>query len=128
MAKLNVPPTKTTSLDMKRSLQFASEGFDLLDEKRQILVLELMSRVEAARRAQADVDERMAVAFDAMQRAVLQRGLAAMETESAGISVRHDVRLDSHRVVGMTSRPSRSRARSRVCNLGWRGRPAPATT
>ena len=51
MAKLNLPPTKSTLLTTKRNLEFASEGYELLDQKRQILVLELMSRVERARAA-----------------------------------------------------------------------------
>ena len=101
MARLNVSPTKSTYFELKKALDFASEGFDLLDEKRQILVLELMGRVEAARRAQADVDEHMAAAFAALREAVVHRGVAAMHAESAGVSVRHDVRLSHHRVVGM---------------------------
>jgi len=101
VARLNVPATKTTFFSIREGLAFATEGFDLLDEKRQILVLELMGRVEAARRVQKEVDDHMKAAFAALREAVLERGLAAMEAESAGISVRHDVRLSEHRVVGM---------------------------
>ena len=49
MAKLELPPTKSNLLNLRDSLDFAREGFDLLEQKRQILVFELMSRLEAAR-------------------------------------------------------------------------------
>ena len=40
MAKLNIAPTKSNYLATKRQLAFAEEGYDLLEQKRQILILE----------------------------------------------------------------------------------------
>ena len=82
MAKLEVPPTKSTLLALKRNLEFAQEGFDLLEQKRQILVYELMSRLEAARRAQQAVDEALAPAFRALREAALRSGTEAMGREA----------------------------------------------
>ncbi len=48
MAKLNVAPTKSSYLVLKRQLAFAEEGYDLLEQKRQILIFELMSRLGRA--------------------------------------------------------------------------------
>ena len=50
MAKLNIPPTRSSLLEISRNLEFAREGSDLLEQKRQILVIELMSHLEEARR------------------------------------------------------------------------------
>ena len=72
MAKLNVPPTKSKLLELRRDLDFAREGHELLEQKRQILVLELMSKLEAARRVQEEVDQAMAAAFDVLREAALR--------------------------------------------------------
>ena len=52
MGKLNVAPTKSNLLALKRQLAFAEEGYDLLEQKRQILIFELMSRLNRARDAE----------------------------------------------------------------------------
>ena len=55
--KLNVAPTKSNSFELKRNLEFATEGFELLEQKRQILVFEMMSRLERVRTIQKETDE-----------------------------------------------------------------------
>ena len=102
MAKLNIPPTKSNLLTVKRDLEFASEGFELLEEKRQILVLELMSRVERARAVQKDVDERMAAAHQAMKTALAVAGTAHMQRESLGITATHEIGVSEQRVMGIS--------------------------
>jgi len=101
MAKLNLAPTKSTLLTVKRDLEFASEGYDLLEQKRQILVLELMSRVERARAVQKEVDERMAAAHEALGRALAAAGAADMQRESLGITGTHQVGVREQRVMGI---------------------------
>ncbi|HOY57874.1 MAG TPA: V-type ATP synthase subunit D, partial [Verrucomicrobiota bacterium] len=71
MPKLNVPPTKSRLLALKRQLAFAEEGYDLLDQKRQILVFELMSRLDRAQEAEGGVEEALRRAYDALGEAVL---------------------------------------------------------
>jgi V/A-type H+-transporting ATPase subunit D len=57
MAKLNVAPTKSSYLELSSQLESAKEGYELLEQKRQILIFELMSRLGRAR----DAERRMAV-------------------------------------------------------------------
>jgi len=96
-----VPPTKSSLLEISKNRTFALEGFELLEQKRQILVLELMSRVAAARRYQAEVEENMAKAFAALRDAVINAGSAAMDTETVGIRLEHRLEVDSQRVMGI---------------------------
>src|SRR5512141_1703544 len=63
MAKLNISPTKSNLLALRRQLAFAEEGYDLLDQKRQILVFELMSRLERARAMEKRVQAAMGPAY-----------------------------------------------------------------
>jgi V/A-type H+-transporting ATPase subunit D len=101
VAKLEVPPTKSSLLAIRHSLEFAEEGYDLLEQKRQILVLELMGRLEAAKRAQADVDEAMAAAFAALREAALRSGTEALAREALGIVRRHKLDYRGRPVMGI---------------------------
>jgi V/A-type H+-transporting ATPase subunit D len=102
MAKLNVPPTRSTLLELESNLEFAREGYDLLEQKRQILVLELMSRLEAAKRAQQDVDEALGAAFEALQEDALRSGTEALAREALGIERDHAVEVRSRNVMGIS--------------------------
>lgn len=101
MPKLEVPPTRSTLLVLQQNLEFAQEGYDLLEQKRQILVLEMMSRLEAAKRAQAEADAAMAAAFDALREAALRSGVEALAREAIGISRRHSLAYSGRPVMGI---------------------------
>lgn len=101
MAKLDMAPTKSNLLALKDNLTFAREGFELLEQKRQILIFELMSRLEAAKRAQKDVDEAMAAGFGALREDALRSGTEALARESIGIVRDHSVQVSSRSVMGI---------------------------
>jgi V/A-type H+/Na+-transporting ATPase subunit D len=79
MAKLNVAPTKSSYLELSRQLDSAKEGYDLLDQKRQILVYELMSRLGRARDAERRLNAVLAPAYEALRDAVLDVGSAGVD-------------------------------------------------
>jgi len=101
MAKLSLPPTKSTQLRVKRDLAFAEEGFGMLDKKRQILVLELMGTVESAKRAREEVQEKMAVAFTALREAAVHTGAFAMQGEAMAVHAAHSVSVTSRPLMGI---------------------------
>ncbi|RKY27412.1 MAG: V-type ATP synthase subunit D [Planctomycetota bacterium] len=101
MTKLNVPPTKSSALSIGKSLDFAREGFELLDQKRRILVLELMGHLDKARRVQKLADEALAEAFAALKEAQLSSGSALLEKEALAVNVDHGVELSGRRVMGI---------------------------
>ena len=49
MSRLNLAQTKSSQLVLKRSLSMATEGFTLLEQKREILVMELMRLLDRAK-------------------------------------------------------------------------------
>ena len=101
MPKLNVPPTKSSLLVVKRDLAFAEEGYALLEQKREILVFELMSRLQRARAVQKEVDDRMAAARGSLRAALASAGAAQMLQESLGIMGTHEIGLSEQRVMGI---------------------------
>ena len=101
MAKLSLPPTRSSLLSVERNLAFAQEGYELLEQKRQILVLELMGRLERARAVQKQVDERMSAAYEALKAALAVSGAAEMQRESLGIVGTHELAVSEQRVMGI---------------------------
>jgi V/A-type H+/Na+-transporting ATPase subunit D len=101
MGKLNVPPTKSNLLALKRQLAFAEEGYDLLEQKRQILVSELMKRLSRVRDAQSEAAEVLRRAFDALGEAQLDIGSDALDRASLGVAMDHEVGLSGQHLMGM---------------------------
>ena len=46
MAQLNYAPTKSNLLRLRNDLKFAQQGYELLDQKRNILIIELLAHVD----------------------------------------------------------------------------------
>ena len=63
MARLNIAPTKSNLLMMKEQLTVSMNGYELLEEKREILVRELMHLVERVKLLEKDIDEAVAKAY-----------------------------------------------------------------
>ena len=101
MAKLDLPPTKTSLIRVSQDLGLAREGYTLLDEKRQILVMELMARLEQARRTQREVAERFKALYATLAGALLGSGAAELQAEAAAVRIEHDVRITENRVAGL---------------------------
>ena len=101
MPKLNIPPTKSSALSLRRQLKFVEEGYELLEQKRQILVFELMGNLDRARSIQKLADEAMAAAFAALKEAELRIGSAVMEKESLAVNIDHSVQLTGRRIMGI---------------------------
>ncbi|MEE1181350.1 MAG: V-type ATP synthase subunit D, partial [Treponema sp.] len=65
MAKLNIAPTKSNLLSIKEQLAISTEGYDLLEQKREILVMELMRIVEKVKLLEVEMDKCAAKAYPA---------------------------------------------------------------
>ncbi len=101
MGKLNVAPTKSNLLTLKRQLAFAEEGYDLLEQKRQILIFELMSRLSRASDAQQGAAEALRRAFAALSEARLDSGSEAIDRAVLAVRMDHRVDISSQHLMGM---------------------------
>ncbi len=57
MAQAYPAPTKTNLINEKRSLGLALQGYDLLEKKREILVIELLKRMDELRLLEKEIGE-----------------------------------------------------------------------
>lgn len=89
MSRLNIAPTKSSQLSLKRDLAMATEGFTLLEQKREILVMELMRLLNRVKEVQAKLEERQAQAYATLRRAIAQNGYERMQKIAAGIQYTH---------------------------------------
>jgi V/A-type H+/Na+-transporting ATPase subunit D len=101
MAKLNVAPTKSSYLELSGQLASAREGYDLLEQKRQILVYELMSRLGQARDAERRLEAALRPAFRALQEAILDIGSPGVDRASLAIDLKHIVELSQQTLIGI---------------------------
>jgi V/A-type H+/Na+-transporting ATPase subunit D len=101
MAKLNVAPTKSSYLELSDQLDSAKEGYELLDQKRQILVFELMSRLGRARDAERRVAEALEQAFAALRGAVMDVGSTAIDRATLAVSYDHQIELSQQSLMGI---------------------------
>lgn len=101
MGKLNIAPTKSNLLLLKRQLDFAEEGYDLLEQKRQILIFELMSRLNRACDAEQNVKEALRRAFSALGEARMDGGIEALDRAILAVRMDHRVVITDQHLMGM---------------------------
>jgi V/A-type H+-transporting ATPase subunit D len=101
MGKLSIAPTKSNLLALRRQLAFAEEGYDLLEQKRQILVSELMKRLARVRDSRLSVEEKLRQAFETLKEVQLDIGSDALARICLGVHLEHTVELSSRHLMGM---------------------------
>jgi V/A-type H+-transporting ATPase subunit D len=102
MARLNIAPTKSNYLSLKRQLAFAEEGYDLLEQKRQILIFEMMSRLARANKLERAITESLPRAHAALHEATLDIGSAALDRAALGAKLDAELKLASQHLMGLT--------------------------
>ncbi|HDQ14067.1 MAG TPA: V-type ATP synthase subunit D [Sediminispirochaeta sp.] len=98
----NVAPTKSNLLKLKDELKFARLGHELLDQKRNILILELLALVDQAVDFQSRVEKALSLAFDALQKAGVDMGKLKVYQVSRAVNIEADISLSRRRVMGVS--------------------------
>jgi V/A-type H+-transporting ATPase subunit D len=96
-----IAPTKTNLLKIRQELAFARLGHDLLDQKRNILVLELLSLVDQTVDFQEKVVHALAEAYRTLEEAVMHMGKLKVVTLSSAVNVSAEITLKQRRVMGV---------------------------
>jgi V/A-type H+-transporting ATPase subunit D len=101
MARYEVPPTKSSLLAVKAQLTVAQEGYELLEQKRQILVMELMRMVEEVKLLERDMDARVQTAYRALRGTLVRMGRDAARDVTDGIAFEYVTREHDGRLMGI---------------------------
>ncbi len=98
----NIPPTKSNLMKTRDELKFAKLGYDLLDQKRNILVMELLNLVERAEVQQAALNETLSRAYQSLEDAVLRMGKLKILSLSTAVNIDASIKLNSRKVMGVS--------------------------
>ncbi|MDR1251740.1 MAG: V-type ATP synthase subunit D [Treponema sp.] len=101
MAKEQIAPTKSNLLRVRERLAIAEEGYDLLEQKREILVMELMQKVEQVKLLERDLDARIASAYPCLKRMLVVVGRERAERLARNISYRFELTEKQVTAAGM---------------------------
>jgi len=101
MAKSDYAPTKTNLLRLRSDLKFAEQGYELLDQKRNILIVELLALVDQTADHQARVDNALAQAYKTLEQAILDMGRLKVQYLTGAVNIATDIAVRSRRVMGV---------------------------
>lgn len=96
----NTFPTKGNLILAKNSLTLASQGYELMDKKRNILLRELMSLIDQAKEIQSEIDTTFTAAYRALQQANIELGINYVDEIAAAIPVETSVRIKTRSIMG----------------------------
>ncbi|MEJ2722992.1 MAG: V-type ATP synthase subunit D, partial [bacterium] len=101
MPQLNYAPTKTNLLRLKNDLMFARQGYELLDQKRNILIIELLALVDQTVDFQSRVENALEKAYTALEQTVLDMGKLKVQYLTGAVHITTDITVRSRRVMGV---------------------------
>ena len=102
MARLPVAPTKSNLLTMKEQLSIAQDGYDLLEQKREILVMELMQMVEKVKLLENDIEKQTDRAYPSLRNMFMTVGRNRTERVAKTVNYDYDIREKRVILAGMT--------------------------
>ena len=102
---INIAPTKSNLLTTKEQLAVSTNGYELLEEKREILVRELMRLVEQVKLLEDDIEQAIDQAYPSFKRMLMIDG--ADQIERISHAVHYDFDFTEKRVnIGGMSFPT----------------------
>ncbi len=93
-------PTKGNLMLAKNSLALATQGYDLMDKKRNILIRELMELTQKAQDIQKEIDVTFKTAYAALQKANIEMGIMNVENISYTVPEETGIRIKYRSIMG----------------------------
>ncbi|MGN0542906.1 MAG: V-type ATP synthase subunit D [Acutalibacteraceae bacterium] len=94
-----VSPTKGNLMKIKKSLELAKVGYELLDRKRNILIRETMGLIDSAADIRERINESYRLAYEALAKANM--GLGVVDDFAACVPIENGLSLSSRSVMGV---------------------------
>ena len=96
----NTSPTKGNLILAKNSLALASQGYELMDKKRNILIRELMALIDQAKDIQSEIDVTFQTAYRALQKANIELGISYVQEAGESIPVEDSIEIKARSIMG----------------------------
>lgn len=101
MPPINIPPTRSNLIRIKQDLNFARQGYEILDRKREVLTTELIRVAHDAEVLQKEVWGLLENAYRALEKAQLTMGSEHVEWAALAASKTVDIHLKFRGVMGV---------------------------
>lgn len=93
-------PTKGNLISARNTLALSTQGYELLDRKRNILIREMLGLIERAKGIQANIERTFAAAYAALQRANIAIGIEHVEQISHALPIEDSIKVLERSVMG----------------------------
>ncbi|NTW77249.1 MAG: V-type ATP synthase subunit D [Syntrophaceae bacterium] len=101
MPQIELPPTKSSLRKLKDDLAFAYEGYDLLNQKREILAIEIVRKIDAIRRMEADFQEALNELYAGYRNAAVDMGSENITIQSCIETRGYFLKTDVTKLMGL---------------------------
>ena len=101
MRRTDVPATKSTLLRMREQFVFVQAGHKLLEQKREVLLEELIQIAREAKQSRRQLAEALATAYATLGAALVTDGRPPLEAEALAASPDTTVRVRERSVMGV---------------------------
>jgi V/A-type H+-transporting ATPase subunit D len=98
---LNLPPTRSTLLQLKQELEQIRRGYELLERKREVLARELLLLIHDAEQAEAEARTTFGAAYDALTEARMRMGADRLHWASLAPTAKMKARVAPRSVMGV---------------------------
>lgn len=99
--KVQLAPTRGNLSKALKALDLARKGHDLLERKRQVLMMELMRHMEAARQVQSQMKNLFEEAYSSLQRANISLGIDTVEEMAQSIPITDQITIRLRSIMGV---------------------------
>ncbi|NLF38919.1 V-type ATP synthase subunit D [bacterium] len=118
---LKVPPTKANLFRLESELKFVTEGHDLLDRKREVLILELMQIIHDIKNLQKRLSDKLGAAYGTFCDAYVEMGSEEIERANYAYLEPLDVSVHERSVMGVPLPELRASHTPRPVQIGTFG-------
>jgi V/A-type H+-transporting ATPase subunit D len=101
MPRISVPPTRSNLIRIRKELQFAREGYAILDRKREVLTTELIRLAHDASLLQEEMRRLQTEAYRDLEKAQLVMGRENVEWAALAAHKTVDVQLKFRGIMGV---------------------------
>lgn len=101
MPKIDVAPTKTSLRKIREDLSFAYEGFDLLNQKREILAMEIVKQIRTIRIMEQQLKKTLGAFYANCKTAAMDMGGDTFSLKSSCEKCSYHLTLNTTRLMGI---------------------------
>jgi len=102
MQRIDIAPTKSNLRKVKSDLAFAYEGFDLLNQKREILVLEIVKTIKKIRELEANLKKALDDIYKRYKLAAVDSGAETLALKAMSEKSDYKISVEWIRLMGIS--------------------------